>query len=75
MFNGIFQVPQPVNEPVFDYAPASPERVELKAKLQEMLTTRVDVPMIIGDKEIREGTVTDIVCPHDHQHVLGVWMA
>ena len=37
MFNGIFQVPQPINEPVLDYAPGSAERNELKTKLREML--------------------------------------
>ena len=35
MFNGIFHVPQPVNEPQLEYAPGSPERAELKARLTE----------------------------------------
>jgi len=73
MFNGIFQVPQPVNEPVLNYAPASPEREEIRAKLGEMLGQKVDVPIIIGGEEIRNGHLTDIVCPHDHQHVLGTY--
>jgi 1-pyrroline-5-carboxylate dehydrogenase len=71
MFNGIFQVPQPVNEPCLNYAPGSPERAELKAKLGEMLGEKCDVPMIIGGEEIRNGTLADMVCPHDHRHVLG----
>ncbi|HID74591.1 MAG TPA: L-glutamate gamma-semialdehyde dehydrogenase [Planctomycetaceae bacterium] len=71
MFNGIFRVPQPVNEPVRDYAPGTPERESLKAKLKEMLDTQVDVPMIIGGREIRNGTLGQIRCPHDHQHLLG----
>ena len=71
MFNGIFQVPQPVNEPVLDYAPGSPERARLKSKLHEMLGEQVEVPMIIGGKEVRNGTLENMVCPHDHQHVLG----
>ncbi|MHC4400479.1 MAG: L-glutamate gamma-semialdehyde dehydrogenase [Planctomycetota bacterium] len=71
MFNGIFHVPQPVNEPVLDYAPGSPEKAELKAKLQEMLGETCDVPMIIGGEEVRNGALGQIPCPHDHQHVLG----
>ena len=71
MFNGIFQVPQPVNEPALNYAPGSPERNEVKAKLNELLGGEIDVPMIIGGEEIRNGTLAEMVCPHDHQHVLG----
>ncbi len=71
MFNGIFHVPQPVNEPVLNYAPGNPERAELKDKLAEMLDQKIDVPMIIGGREVRNGTTAEIVCPHDHQHTLG----
>ena len=71
MFNGIFQVPQPVNEPVLNYAPGSPERAEVRTMLDTMLGQKCDVPMIIGGQEICSGALADIVCPHDHQHVLG----
>ncbi len=71
MFNGIFRVPQPVNEPCLNYGPGSPERAELKARLSEMLGQQFDVPMIIAGEEVRNGTLADMVCPHDHQHVLG----
>jgi len=71
MFNGIFRVPRPANEPARDYAPGSPERAELKASLAEMLGQQVDVPMIIGGKEVRNGDLAPMVCPHDHRHVLG----
>ena len=73
MFNGIFHVPQPVNEPVLGYAPGSPERVGIKAKLEQMLAGQVDVPMIIGGEEIRNGQLGKMLCPHDHQHVLGTY--
>jgi len=75
MFNGIFHVPQPANEPVLNYAPGSPERAAIKAKLAEMLGQQVEVPMIIGGKEVRNGTLADMVCPHDHSHVLGRYHA
>jgi len=71
MFNGIFHIPQPVNEPCLQYAPGSAERVELQAKLNEMLNQQVDVPMIIGGEEVRNGKLADIRCPHHHQRVLG----
>ncbi|HCO93339.1 MAG TPA: 1-pyrroline-5-carboxylate dehydrogenase [Phycisphaerales bacterium] len=71
MFNGIFRIPQPVNEPCLQYAPGSPERAELSSKLQEMLNGQIEVPMIIGGEEVRNGNLADIRCPHNHQHVLG----
>ena len=73
MFNGIFHVPQPVNEPVLGYAPGSPEKAGIKAKLEQMLAGQVDVPMIIGGEDIRNGQLGNMVCPHDHQHVLGTY--
>jgi len=71
MFNGIFHIPQPANEPCLQYTPSSPERSELKNKLNEMLNQQVEVPMIIGGEEVRNGKLADIRCPHDHQHILG----
>ena len=71
MFNGIFRIPQPVNEPCLQYAPGSPERAELSSKLQEMLNGQIEIPMIIGGEEVRNGNLADIRCPHNHQHVLG----
>ncbi len=71
MFNGIFKVPQPLNEPVLSYAPGSRERSALKDCLKGMLGADVQVPMIIGGKEVRSGKLEKMVCPHDHRHVLG----
>ena len=71
MFNGIFHVPQPLNEPVLNYSPGSAEKTELKVQLKDQLATQVDVPMIINGQEVRNGHLGDIRCPHDHQHLLG----
>jgi 1-pyrroline-5-carboxylate dehydrogenase len=71
MFNGIFNIPKPVNEKILDYAPASPERAELKARLKELLGQQIEVPMIIDGREVRNGHLEAMVCPHDHGHVLG----
>jgi len=69
-FGGIRRVPQPVNEPNKSYAPGSPERTELKARLKQMASERLDIPLVIGGKEVRTGRTAQSVMPHDHKHVL-----
>jgi 1-pyrroline-5-carboxylate dehydrogenase len=69
-FAGIRRVPQPVNEPVRAYAPGSPEKRELKARLQQMTSERIEIPLIIGGREIRTGKTGQAVMPHNHRHVL-----
>ena len=54
-FSGTRRVPPPVNEPVKAYAPGSPEKAELKARLKSMAAERIDIPLIIGGKEVRTG--------------------
>ena len=70
MSNAIFKVPLPLNEPILNYAPGSPEKVELKKKLTEMRQQRIDIPLIIGGEEIRTGNTTEIRAPHDHSILL-----
>ena len=69
-FAGIRRVPTPVNDPNRTYAPGSPERVELKARLKTMAAEKIDIPIIIGGREIRTGKLEKTVMPHDHGHVL-----
>ncbi|MDE0471790.1 MAG: L-glutamate gamma-semialdehyde dehydrogenase [Ekhidna sp.] len=71
MAKGIFSVPVPINEPVLSYAPGTPEREKLQLTYREMYNSKVDVPMYIGDKEVRTETRIEMNCPHDHGHVLG----
>jgi 1-pyrroline-5-carboxylate dehydrogenase len=71
MLKGFFNVPTPHNEPVKSYAPGSPERKELQAKLKELRAQQVDVPMYIGSEEVRTGKKKPMSPPHDHQHILG----
>jgi 1-pyrroline-5-carboxylate dehydrogenase len=67
---GIFRLPPPANEPVHDYAPGSAERAELKAKLDELQSERIDLPIVIGGEEIRTGDTAEVVMPHRTSHVL-----
>jgi 1-pyrroline-5-carboxylate dehydrogenase len=69
-FNGIRRVPVPVNEPVRSYAPGSPERASLKARLASVASARAEIPIIIGGEEFRSGELGQAVMPHDHHHVL-----
>jgi len=73
VFNGRRRVPVPVNEPIKSYAPGSPERASLKARLKTMAAETVDMPLFIGGKEIRTGDTASSVMPHDHKHVLGTY--
>ncbi|MBD2699922.1 L-glutamate gamma-semialdehyde dehydrogenase [Spirosoma sp. BT702] len=68
---GIFNVPTPVNEPVKEYRPDSPEREALKKALAEFRAQETDIPMYIGGQEIRTDKKVRVAPPHDHQHTLG----
>ena len=72
-FNGNRRVPMPVNEPIKSYAPGSPERAELKARLQSMSNERADIPLIIGGEEVHTGELAQAVMPHNHRHILADW--
>src|SRR5919204_2943884 len=67
---GIFRPPPPRNEPVLDYAPGSPERKELEARLDQMKAERLEIPCVIGGEESRSGNTFEAVMPHDKDHVL-----
>jgi 1-pyrroline-5-carboxylate dehydrogenase len=73
LVSAIRRVPTPVNEPVKSYAPGSAEKKELKARLKSMAAERIEIPLIIGGKEIRSGEKAQAVMPHDHRHVLADW--
>jgi 1-pyrroline-5-carboxylate dehydrogenase len=70
-----FRIPAPVNEPNLSYLPGSSERAALKGALQKMSSERIDIPAIIGGREIRTGTIAQTVMPHAHSHVLADWHA
>jgi 1-pyrroline-5-carboxylate dehydrogenase len=72
-FSGVRRVPPPQNEPNLTYAPGSPERAELKTRLAAMAAERIDIPVIVGGREIRTGRKAHAVMPHKHAHVLADW--
>ncbi|MGM9509505.1 L-glutamate gamma-semialdehyde dehydrogenase [Larkinella sp. GY13] len=73
MSKGFFRVPEPRNEPVYSYAPGTPERAKLKEALANARAQEVDIPLYIGDREVRTGTKRAIRPPHDHHHILGYY--
>ena len=73
MFNGFFNIPEPKNEPVLNYAPGSPERAALKETLEQMQANPVEVPIIIGGKEIQAETQVEMRCPHNRSQLLGTY--
>jgi 1-pyrroline-5-carboxylate dehydrogenase len=70
MNNAIFVYDYPANEPVKSYAPGSRERKELQTELDKQSQEEIDIPLIIGGKEIRTGNLGKVTMPHDHGHVL-----
>src|SRR2546422_4162221 len=62
--------PEPRNEPVKDYAPGSPERAELQQRLRELEKERIEIPLVIGGKDIKTGSTFEAVEPHNKKHVL-----
>lgn len=71
MSKGIFNVPIPKNEPVKSYMPGSPERKELQSTIAEFRSKVMELPMIIGGKEVKSSKKIEIRPPHDLNHLLG----
>ena len=63
-------IPKPVNEPILNFGPGSPERISLQAKLKELSAKEIEIPLIIGGAEVRTGDTGTCVMPHNHGHVL-----
>ncbi|MGE5382132.1 MAG: L-glutamate gamma-semialdehyde dehydrogenase [Omnitrophica WOR_2 bacterium] len=70
MNNALFVFEYPKNEPVKNYSPGSKERKELQAELDYLSSIKLEIPLIIGGKEVRTGEIENVVMPHDHHHVL-----
>ncbi|MGZ4292434.1 MAG: L-glutamate gamma-semialdehyde dehydrogenase [Gaiellaceae bacterium] len=68
--HAIFRPPAPRNEPINDYAPGSPERERLQRRVQQMSAERIEIPLVIGGKDVTTGELKQAVMPHDKEHVL-----
>jgi len=70
MNNSVYLFEKPHNEPVYSYAPGTPERKKLQEALAELASQKQEIMPIIGGKEISTGNMGTVVMPHDHHHVL-----
>ena len=66
----VLKPPPAWNEPVKEFAPGSPERRSLQARLKAMHDERIDIPMVIGGRDVRSGDTYEAVMPHNTKHVL-----
>ncbi|WP_158975746.1 L-glutamate gamma-semialdehyde dehydrogenase [Cellulophaga sp. L1A9] len=73
MGKGFFKVPTAINEPIKGYAPGSPEREEVLKQYKAYFNGTVDVPLYIGNEEIKTGNTKPMSPPHDHKHVVGTY--
>ena len=73
MNNAIFTFDNPQNEPINQYAPGSKERETISAELKRMSGEQIEIPLIIGGREIRTGKTASVVMPHNHGKILAVY--
>ncbi|MBB5957624.1 1-pyrroline-5-carboxylate dehydrogenase [Saccharothrix tamanrassetensis] len=70
--DAVTRAPAPVNEPVLSYAPGTPERAQLQAKLAELAKEPAELTLTIGgEQRVGGGERFDVVQPHNHRAVLG----
>jgi 1-pyrroline-5-carboxylate dehydrogenase len=75
MHDAIVSVPDPVNEPVLEYGPGSPERARVKAALAAIEREVVEIPCVIGGERVFTGNVREVTMPHRHRHVIARYHA
>lgn len=73
MNNALFQFNVPENEPVFGYAPGSDEKKLLEKELERQYSAQIEIPLIIGGKEVKTGKIGKIVMPTEHSHILATY--
>jgi 1-pyrroline-5-carboxylate dehydrogenase len=73
MNNTVFHFEVPDSEPALEYAPGSPAKAHLKVELMRQAATEIEIPLIIGGREVRTGKTGQVVMPCDHRHVLATY--
>ena len=68
---GTFSYPIPTNEPTFQYAPGSPEKVALKERLTALKHDSLDIPMYIGSEKVYTNKKIAINPPYEKDFLLG----
>ncbi|MCU0603011.1 MAG: aldehyde dehydrogenase family protein, partial [Desulfobacterales bacterium] len=72
MLNAAITIEPPQNEPTLSYAPGSPERPRIRSALSDLRGREIEIPLIIGGREVRTGRTSACTVPHDHRHRLAV---
>jgi 1-pyrroline-5-carboxylate dehydrogenase len=73
MNNALYNFPIPQNEPAFNYFKSSNERIALEAELTRQTGLQMEIPIVLGGKEVRTGDIGEIRMPHRHSHVLATY--
>ena len=73
MNNTIFSFDVPHNEPCESYAPGTEGRTALKKELARQAAEEIEIPLIIGGREVRTGKTAKVVMPCEHRHVLATY--
>ena len=73
MPNSKLLVPLPYNEPILSYKIGSREKKLIKEKIAEMKSKKIEIPLIIGGKEVKTGNMGKCIIPHEHSHLLGTY--
>ena len=73
MNNSLYAFPKPKNEPVYGYAPGSVERKKLREELEKMYKEQIEIPIIVGGKEIKTESTGKVVMPTEKDHVLATY--
>ena len=73
MANSISQVPYPSNESILSYAPGSHEKEEVLKMYNYLYNKTIDIPMRVGNKDVKTGDLASINPPHEHKHLIGTY--
>ncbi len=73
MPKGFYRIPDPINEPIYSYAPGTPEREELQKTLKELHASTYEVPMYIGGEQVKSNKKLPICPPHEIKHTIGYY--
>jgi 1-pyrroline-5-carboxylate dehydrogenase len=73
MNNAQFYYERPSNEPISPYSEGTPERIALEKELERQSNAQIEIPLIIGGKEIKTGNIENVVSPHNHQNVIATF--